>query len=49
MVSMSKNQKPTKREDKYIFILMKSMYKIKELYNSRRDASIGNKCIVVLN
>jgi hypothetical protein len=49
MVSLSKNHKPTKREDKDIYTLMKYMYKIKELYNKIRDASIRKKCIVVLN
>ena len=46
---MSKNHKETKEENKDICILMKSMHMIKELYNRRRDAYIGKKCITVLS
>jgi len=49
MVRFSKNHKPTKREKKDTCSLMKSMYMIKELYNRRQDAYIGNKCIVLLS
>ena len=43
-----KKNKPTKRENNDIYIPMKSMYKIKELYNKIQDTFIGKKCIVVL-
>jgi hypothetical protein len=46
---MSKKHKQTKRENKDTYILMKSMYMIKELYNRTQYAYIGKKCITVLS
>jgi hypothetical protein len=43
-----KNHKPTKREDNDIYIPMKPMHKIKDLYNKNRDTFIGKKCITAL-
>jgi hypothetical protein len=49
MVSLSKNLKPTMKENKDTYILMKFMYMINELYNRRQDAYIGKKCITILS
>jgi hypothetical protein len=44
-----KKHKPTKRENNNdIYIPMKPMYKIKELYNKNGDTFIGKKCITAL-
>jgi hypothetical protein len=43
-----KKHKPTKRENNDIYIPMKPMHKIKELYNKNGDTFIGKKCITAL-
>jgi hypothetical protein len=49
MVSLYKNHKPTTKENKDTYILMKSMYMIKELYDRRRDSYIRKKYITILS
>jgi hypothetical protein len=45
---MFKRHKPTNKESNDIYIPMKYMYKIKELYNKNEDTFIGKECIVAL-